>query len=449
MHGKWVFIGGLGLILMLSAEVLAQLKISGEVHTDSRVRLEDHYRFTWNENRLSLKLESNLSEKARVFGHVWLRNFGFSRAASLSQLGYRDKRYVEPWGIELREAYLDLYGFLFENLDVRIGKQRIAWGTADKINPTDNLNPKDFEDPLDFGRKIPTNAVQLSYYVGDYTLTCVYTPVFTPAVLPPPDWAFGKAMDLPLPPGMQVTGVQDSVTLPRTEARKTSGVGLKLSGSLGGYDVSISYVYGRDDMPLADDIRIIPTGPNTVVVSQHLIYPRMQIAGADMAGQLLGMGVWAEVAAFLPEKVEASFVSPTPEGLKVQQQTVLSRNVYVKYVIGGDYTFRNGLYVNGQFIHGFYGERGRDNLEDYFVLAVQKKFLHDDLKIRLAGALEIKDWQQIDKNYAGILFPEISYYPSDNVELILGAYFIDGKGETMFGNFRKNDELFVKVKVSF
>ena len=446
-------VGRIAVIFLLSLNfsipVFAQIKIGGEFLTDNRVRLQQDYRFSWNENRLTLKGESNLSQKTHFFTKLWIRNFGFPTAQSTEQLGYRNRREVEPWSWELREGYLDLYGFLTQNLDMRIGKQRIAWGTADKINPTDNLNPKDLEDPLNFGKKLPTNALKLSYYLGDYTLTGVFIPVFTPAVLPPPDWSLSSGGTLPLPPGTTVKKMTNLVQLPDRQLKNTSSVGLKLSGNLFNFDVSVSYVANRWDMPLCNRIAITPTNQTTVVVSNQLIFPRQQIFGADMAGQLFGIGIWAEAATFLPEKVTMTLTKVTPQAVEINRQTAIDHEAYVKYVVGGDYTFKNGIYVNGQFIHGFYGEEGKNNLNDYAVLALEKKLFNSDLKLRLATAVEVHDWNHVRDSYATVVFPEISYYPTDAVELLVGAYSIEGKKNTIFGNFKNNDELYMKAKVSF
>ena len=68
----------------------------------------------------------------------------------------------------LREAYVDLR---LKRWDVRIGKQIIAWGRADRINPTDNLTPRDFtllvpeEDDNRFG----SSAVRTKLALGSNT----------------------------------------------------------------------------------------------------------------------------------------------------------------------------------------------------------------------------------------------------------------------------------------
>ena len=82
------------------------------------------------------------------------------------------------------KAYVSLFGFLFDNLDLKIGKQRISWDTADKLNQTDNLNPKDFSDLNNFAEKIPSWAVKASYDLGDYNLTAVWLLNFEHVLLP-------------------------------------------------------------------------------------------------------------------------------------------------------------------------------------------------------------------------------------------------------------------------
>ena len=154
-----------------------KLRIYGEFFTDQRFLLEDPYDWVWNENRLSLKLDKRFSGKSKFHTEVWIRNFGLPKVYSASDL--YNKGIIDPIDIEIREAYLELYGFLFKNLDVKIGRQRISWGTADRLNPTDNLNPYDLEDILDFGRHRGSYAINLNYYLtNNISLQAVYIPFF-------------------------------------------------------------------------------------------------------------------------------------------------------------------------------------------------------------------------------------------------------------------------------
>ncbi|HDP99740.1 MAG TPA: hypothetical protein ENN22_11245 [bacterium] len=441
------------LLLITTINLIAQsdLGINGYIKTDNRLRY-DSKEFTWNENRLNLKFEGAPSDKYHFFSEVRLRGFGFPNVTQSSDLQRQEKDKVYRWGLEFREAYLDLYQFGLENLDLRIGRQIISWGTADKLNPTSNISPDDLEDIFNFGEQLGTNALKASYYLGDVTLTGVFVPVFTPATLPLGDFASAFAPPMDLPPGVLPRNFSDSIILPENKLTESSQFAFKAATNLLGYDVSLSYFKGRDDLPLVDKVTITPVDTlGTIDIDTELIYPKMQVIGADFAGSIGSVGFWGEGALFIPDKVEMSTFMQTQMGLLPQATSIaLDDKPYFRYVIGGDYTFKNGLYLNAQFLHGFIHERGEENLNDYIAFRFEKKFFNDELKIvPFGGAIAINDWNNIDNDYGFLGNPEITYYPSDNVELILGAYWLEGKGTNMFSQIKKNDELYVKVKVSF
>lgn len=428
--------------------VSAEVKWNGYLQTDNRLRIKGDNDFSWQEYRLDLKTEVSPIEKAHFYSEVWLRSLGFPTVQSSADLVNKDK--VSPLSLDFREAYVDLYGFLLDNLDLRIGRQRIAWGTADKLNPTDNLNPDDLEDIWDFGRHLGSDGLKASYYPGDWTFTAVYIPVFTPAVLPRGDWASALSPSMQLPSGLTLKNSTDTITMPKNNLKESSIIGIKLSKFFLGYDFSLSYVYGRDDLPLTRKVTFTPTGtPGEVDIASELIYPRMHIAGIDMAGAIANVGVWAEAAVFFPEEVKM-IKDLSALGMGIKESIALDDKPYVKYVLGADYTFKNGIYVNGQYLHGFIHERGSDNLEDYFMFGLEKKLLNEKLKIiPISGGIEIKDFKDIENDYAVIFAPEIDYYPVVNTEITLGARLIDGKNTTNFGRVKDNDELYFMIKYSF
>lgn len=422
---------------------------NGYLQTDNRLRLNDDNDFSWHEYRLDLKTEVNPSEKARFYSEVWLRSLGFSAVQNSADLINKDK--VSPLNLDFREAYVDLYGFLSDNLDLRIGRQRIAWGTADKLNPTDNLNPNDLEDIWDFGRHLGSDGLKASYYLEDYTFSFIYIPIFTPAVLPRGDWASALSPSMQLPSELTLRNSTDTIVMPKNNLKEGSKIGMKVSKNILDYDFSLSYVYGRDDLPLARKVTFTPTGitPGEVDIESELIYPRMHIVGMDMAGAIASVGVWAEAAVFFHKKVKMT-TDLSALGMGEQESIALNDKPYVKYVLGADYTFENGIYINGQYLHGFIHERGKDNLEDYFMFGLEWKLLNEKLKITpISGGIEIKDFKDIENNYALILSPGIAYHPVDNAEITLGARWIEGKKTTTFGRMKDNDELYLMIKYSF
>lgn len=84
---------------------------------------------------------------------------------------------VEPI---LREAYVGWFG---QNVDVRFGQQRIAWGNSEAFTPNDVLNARDLRERLVFDPELvnlPTPAARLDWEIGSLTLGVVAQPFFVP-----------------------------------------------------------------------------------------------------------------------------------------------------------------------------------------------------------------------------------------------------------------------------
>jgi len=158
----------------------------------------------------------------------------------------------------------------------------------------------------------------------------VFIPVFTPATMPYGDWAEAFNAPLTLPPGMTIGQFEDHILLPENKLSETSSFGFKAATTLFSYDLSLSYYYGRDDLPLLSSVNLTPMDTlGTFAAAAVMIYPRMQVIGADMAGSIGDVGVWAEGALFIPKK-QYSYVSfPHPQlGTVTQKEVALDDKPY-------------------------------------------------------------------------------------------------------------------------
>jgi len=431
------------------------LRLSGELLTDQRFLLEAPNDWAWNENRLTLRLDKRITDNSKFYSEVWLRNIGLPNIYSSSDL--YNKGIIDPYNLEIREAYVELYGFLSKDLDVKIGRQRIAWGTADKLNPTDNLNPYDLEDIMDFGRHRGSDAINLNYYLNNnFSLLAVYIPFFQPVNMPVGIFANALNPQMELPSGMVLNEFSDSLLMPRYNLAESSTFGFKFKGFAAGLDFSLSYIWGRDGMPISTYNTFIPvdTLGGTDIHSQAS-FTRNHIFGADMAGSIGSVGVWAEAAIFLPEHevvmtndLSAFYpLSPIPI---TQDTTILMKEPFIKFILGTDYTFIDGSYINFQYLHGFIHERGKDNLEDYFMIGYEKRFFDEKLTIiPVGGGFIVSDWKDIGNNYALIYAPQLKYNVTDNAVITLDSYLFDGKGENVFANLNKYNMLSFSLRYSF
>ncbi len=444
------------LLLLLSAIIFfsgmicpaVAIEWNGYLQTDNRFLSENPYDYSWQQHMLSLTAEASPNEHSHFFAETRLSYHVVPRVETSSDLSRREQ--LSPWTTDIYEAYVDLYAFPHESIDLRIGKQRIAWGTADNLNPTDNLNPDDLEDIWDFGNHMGSLAAKASLYWGDTKLSAVYLPSFTPALLPSGPWSAFLSQEIALPTGLTAATVTDRVLLPDDNVRASSSAGLKIERFLLGYDVSLSYVYGRDDLPIVRSIAFIPTTtPGAVDIGMELMYPRMHIVGFDLAGALGPVGLWGEAAVFIPEEVVLT-TDLSQLGMGVQQSVILDDEPYIKYVIGTDYTFPNSIYLNAQYLHGFMHERTSEQLEDYLMLGIEWTSSNGKWIVKpLQGGLEIKDFEHFNDNFATILSPEITHKPIDGAELSIAYRMIDGKSSTTFGKMKEYDTFCFKMKYSF
>ena len=194
---------------------------------------------------------------------------------------------------------------------------------------------------------------------------------------------------------------------------------------------------------------LIPFQEESLSAELSYFYPKLQVVGLDIAGELFTVGYWMEAAYFKPEDVKGSIVLSDNSGGSMIQEVQLFENYYLKYTVGIDYTFGigEGLYVNFQYNHGFYdkidyhdepeeilglGQPGlMSELEDYFAGDIKYTLTRWDLTLELFFLLEVADFDDFKNKFTLAIFPSISFKPTDGTNIeggtiigkTRGAYF--------------------------
>src|SRR5256714_3987814 len=198
-------IGGLLLLTLLGGGVaradLVDIKFGGQIASDIRFRLGGEeippgnnpaffpsqqkllrYGFSRNENLIKTQLTLTLADRVKAVADVDFYWYGYSDVNDINSETLHER--VDPYRLEAQAAYVDIYKIL-PHLDVRIGRQVVVWGTADKFNPTNNLNTLDLSDPLLFGKALANQMIRLDWNPWrDLIITAVVVPIFRPAQLP-------------------------------------------------------------------------------------------------------------------------------------------------------------------------------------------------------------------------------------------------------------------------
>ena len=166
--------------------------LGGSLQTYSIARMDGDSPDQRPQGRADLFLEQSLGGgfRWRASGiAVW---GGPSKHASFGTINLDDTfQNVDP-SLELDDAYLDYRG---DAIDVRLGKQKFAWGRLDGIQPNDLLNPRRYADPFltdEIESKIATPALALTwslprtwtYLPEESRLTLAWVPIDVPWTFP-------------------------------------------------------------------------------------------------------------------------------------------------------------------------------------------------------------------------------------------------------------------------
>jgi hypothetical protein len=358
---------------------------------------------------LWLKTQPNVGPDASLQIEGWVRNDdSFAKGKSQGQL---------------REGYLY---YAAGDLDWRIGKQIIAWGRADGLNPTDNLTPRDYTllTPEDSDQRLGTTAVKMNYHLPNATLTAIWLPTFTPSVYP-------------IPPQSGIPA-SESVSWVRQAA-------LKLDHSSSNADWSVSWFSGLDMTP---DLKMNVSGVSgTTFVLQHR---RIRVLGLDGATTIQRYGLRAEAAYTLTDNAA---------------NDPLVKQPFLYAIIGGDRTFGDNFNINLQYyfrrVSNFHDPQAITDLTLRTIALQQAILSNQATRFQQGITLRISDkWldETLEGEIAGVfpiargdfaLKPKMLYAFTDQWKGTLGADIFRGSDNTFYGRLRSNSSLFAEIKYSF
>jgi len=326
------------------------------------------------------------------------------------------------------------------DFNLRVGRQVIRWGKGDEINPTDGFTPEDLTENLNFfsraERKMPALMAKVDYAFEPYRLEAIWLPFFEPSRLPeansewePYLYRYYRSLNIP---------INDS-GMPNYKLE--SGVGaIKITRSTESYDVSASYAYHYDELPAPYLIALgtLPPPFSTTLYKVEQKYYREHTIGSDFEAVVDKFTFRGEFAYTLGKRF-LSYSTLHPD-------TMVKKDQFFG-IIGGDYTFPTGnVYLNIQYFTKFIPDHEEDmtnqSYEDGFLVRISKKFLNDTLLIEADGLIYVYD---VDYYYQ----LKCDYDINDFLKLMLGYEVYAGELDKTFGQYKKNDHFFAKLKYSF
>jgi len=317
-------------------------------------------------NKLRVDLKSNLSKNitfAANFDYITFHGktewniLDFLAPSVVSEVPEgMETFYILPFSDRtfLDNAYIKI---AFKPFDLIVGKQQISPGTGYVWNPTDVFNVKDYLDPT--YEQPGHNAIRLDIPLGtSYTLTTLFSP--------DENW-------------------EDSAKM------------IQLKGRISHFDYSLIAI--EKAWRFHDYTQFDTDSMNFLELPE-----KRQLLGVSTAGELLGLGVWAEYAFNNMET---------------------TKNFY-ELVLGADYTFDFQTYVMVEYYRNTLGKTQHEDytLNDWMrLMATEQKAIsrdqvyvfiqHPVTDLLTAGISSI--YNISDDSLA--LIPTLNYSLSDNVDI--------------------------------
>jgi len=403
-------------------------------------------------------------------------------------------------GAEFEEAYFDIH---LPSVDLRLGKQKVAWGKLDRTQPNDLINTMSYSDPLmvdETERKIGVPALQASYDLpaaallpAESRLTAVWVPQYVPYRFPlagcdvqgtatecnierwfPPAAVPPSTITVPanigglgtpaftVPIGFRVHNAPSPAW--RFENNE---IALRYGALVHDIDAALYYFHGFDPQPAFDLTATAFGNPAHIkdlsaVTTLSPEFRHIDAGGGDFAYAFDRFTVRGE-GAFVSGRPFArdlstlvsnpqSLAGPIANALRELASGAGSANVAlppsfvvhdaIEWGLGGDYVYEGYvllLQLNQTDVLHNNIDLLINDVETRVLANLRKDFLADTLQAQLVAI------QAIESDYT-ILRPRLRYRFTDALTGEIGYLFIAGRPHSVGGQFDRNDEGWVRME---
>jgi hypothetical protein len=254
--------------------------------------------------------------------------------------------------LEFKELYLTHSS---NDLDIRAGIQRFAWGRIDEYPPNDLLNPWDYTQflrkPLE-DRKVGVPSISATLTKSNWTCETVWVPVLVPYRLPLPDerWAGSSLVSTIAQVIPNARIIPREPDLPdRTIENSNIGLRVKRAGDI---EWALNLFHGYDPRPVfkTTALSVISQGGNIIIDPGYVPdFHRITSAGLDAAAVRGDLSIRAEIAysfnRYLDIRRELwGYPATLSPGFHPLNPAIEQKHDTLDYGIGADYRlFEDGL----------------------------------------------------------------------------------------------------------
>lgn len=336
--------------------------------------------------------------------------------------------------IEIRELYWDV---ALDDIFLRSGKQQVVWGEADGLKLLDVINPQSFREFIldDFDdSRIPLWMINTEYSLNNNgVIQFLWIPDTSSHELAPSHSTFAFSSPSLV---LQTNSVSDVVvkdaTAP-TMTLKNSDAGLRFTHFIGGWDISLNYLYHYVDAPVTRTSSRGNNSGQTFVVTQQ--YERSHLIGGSVSNAFGDWTLRSEVA-YETDRYHRT-TSTLPGVIDADQWST---------VIGLDWQGWTNQFISVQWFQTTITESDADlvnnSREDIATFLWESKFLNETLTF---------EWLQLHSldHGDGVAQPRLIYNYEANLDVYVGVDNFYGNRMRLFGQFKEADRISVGFEWGF
>jgi hypothetical protein len=395
------------------------------------------------EGRIALSRLSLRPELALRFGEGWRLEMAGRLEGSRDRTGLGTVRSFSPAArplIDRDDLRLDIDQLVlsrrFGRHRLSIGKQIVAWGVLDGLQVTDRFDPvrrRDFV--LTEVRPERLARWGLRWRIGGEGLNADLVVAFDPTVN-----QLAQAGDRfqPVAPrllgGMEWGASVGNFLLTQSDRDhywRDATAGFRLSRRFGRADASVLFLSGPDPEPL---LQLAGTMNGRPVV--ELTHPRRKLIGTTLEFAA-GSQVWRFELAHSPDQ-PINTATDIPLSSDRRSRTLAG--------VGVDWNAPHGWFVNAQLAVDHLGAGSADAVRPrsdlIATLRAQRSIVQDTVTLRseLLGSLSDGD---------GVARASVDWQYSDPLRLSLGADWLFGTRDGLFGQFRDASQAWARIRLTY
>jgi hypothetical protein len=376
-------------------------------------------------NRLEVGTQGQFSESLK-----WKATVRADYDAAYNKDFYNsDVRHDQRFDFQVRETYLDASA---GNFDLRLGRQQIVWGEVVGLFFADVVSAKDLRESVatDFDLlRIPQYAARGEYFVGDTHLEAIWIPFPTVNDIGKPGADF-----YPFPP-RPPSGYGYFINAEQRPKHDwdDQNFGARVSTLYHGWDGAL-FAYRSVDAQATFLRQIVNTPTPTFVYTP--VHEKVTEYGATLSKDLQDFVLKGEAVYAVGREFNVSRLND-PDGVVEQN--------YVDYIVSAEFTLPSDDRLNLQFFQRRFFNHDPDiiprSVESGATVFWSKQWGKFTPSILAIHSLNRNDW---------LLRPRVVWAFDKNWRAAAGADVFGGNRNTgLFGQFDKEDRLYVEVRRSF